>query len=137
MAAEAAFLRLGRARVAAPATVRRPVPARPASSRRARAATTPGAEMGRAARSRATRLNLLAGAVALSAALLHAWTGLTVNQLGYELSHAHELSQRLDRQLNEIRVAHSTAIKPDKLAEQARSRLGLQWPRSGQVVDLP
>jgi hypothetical protein len=127
MAAEATLASLPRRRPASPA--RRP-------ALRSRPATTPGAEMGRAARSRAMRLNLLAGLVVLGAALLHAWTGLTVNRLGYELSRARELSQRLDRQLNELRIEYSAMTKPDLLAEQAR-RLGLDWPKSGQVVDLP
>ena len=28
-------------------------------------------------------------------------------------------------------------MKPDLLAEEARRRLGLDWPQSGQIVDLP
>ncbi|MEW6267872.1 MAG: hypothetical protein AB1689_01075, partial [Thermodesulfobacteriota bacterium] len=118
-------------------TAARPAARRPALALRARRAATPGAEIGRTARSRATRLNLLAGLVVLLAALLHAWTGLTVNRLGYELSHAHELSQRLDRQLNELRIEYSAMTKPELLAEEARRRLGLDWPQSGQVVELP
>jgi len=105
------------------------------TSRRATGGT--GAEMGRAERSRATRRNLLALAVLLAAMLLHVWTGLTVGTLGYELSGARDLGQRLDRQLNELTIENTGILKPDLLAEEARRRLGLDWPQSGQIVDLP
>lgn len=121
------------------------VPARSAAPARAatsgvfarRRGATRGAEIGRTARSRATRLNLLAGAVALLVALFHVWTGLTVGRLGYELSHARDLGQRLDQQLKELNIEFSATIKPDLLAAEAHRRLGLDWPRSGQIVDLP
>jgi len=137
MSAEAASLmpRL----VARETVVRRPAVVRAASSpsvpRRAQASV--GVETGRAARSRATRLNLLAGVVVLLAMLLHVWTGLTVGTLGYELSRARDLGQRLDRQLNELTLENSGMMKPDVLAEEAHRRLGLVWPQSGQIVDLP
>src|SRR5690606_35601342 len=110
---------------------------RPALVRTARRPHAPGAEIGRSARSRAMRLNLGAGAVVLLAALLHAWTGLTVNRLCYERAPAHDLHQRPDRQLNELRIEYSAMLKPDLLADEARRRLGLDWPKSGQVVELP
>jgi hypothetical protein len=137
MSAEAASLmpRL----VARETGVRRAAATRAASSpgvpRRAQASV--GVETGRAARSRATRLNLLAGVVVLLAMLLHVWTGLTVGTLGYELSRARDLGQRLDRQLNELTLENSGMMKPDVLAEEAHRRLGLVWPQSGQIVDLP
>lgn len=97
----------------------------------------PGAAAERAARARTTRVNLLAGVVVLLAMLLQVWTGLSVGTLGYELSRAHDLTQRLDRQLNELTLENSGMMKPDLLAEEARRRLGLDWPQSGQIVDLP
>lgn len=115
------------------------MPASPQAARLVlrRASTGPGAEIGRAARARATRINLLAGVVVVAAMLLHVWTGLTVGRLGYELSRARDLTQRLDRQLNELTLENSGMMKPDLLAEEARRRLGLDWPQSGQIVDLP
>lgn len=95
-----------------------------------------GAEIGRAARSRATRVNLAAGAFALLIALFHVWTGVTVGKLGYELAHARELGARLDQQLNELTVEYGATVKPDVLAAESRRRLGLDWPQSGQIVEL-
>lgn len=119
------------ARSAAPAR-----PAVPASFVPRRGAAH-GAEIGRTARSRAVRLNLLAGAIALLVALFHVWTGLRVGRLGYELSHARDLGQRLDQQLKELSIEFSATMKPDLLAAEAQRRLGLDWPRSGQIVDVP
>lgn len=117
------------------------LPSRPAATRtpphRAAGGTGAGAELGRAARSRAMRLNLLAGVVVLAAMLLHVWTGLTVGTLGYQLARSRDLGQRLDRQLNELAIENTGTLKPDLLAEEARRRLGLDWPQSGQIVDLP
>ncbi len=102
-----------------------------------RSAATTGVEVGRTARARATRLNLCAGLIAMAAMLFHVWTGLTVGTLGYEISRARDLGQRLDRELNELTLENSVIMKPDVLAEEARRRLGLDWPQSGQIVELP
>jgi hypothetical protein len=120
-------------RAAAPAAR----PARTSSSTPRRAQASVGVGTGRAARSRATRINLLAGIVILLAMLFHVWTGLAVGTLGYELSRARDLGQRLDRQLNELSVENSGLMKPDVLADEAHRRLGLVSPQSGQIVDLP
>lgn len=113
-----------------------PVPTGLVGARRAPAARA-GVAAERTARARAMRWNLLALACALSAMLLHVWTGLTVGTLGYELSRARDLAQRLDRELNELTYENSGLMKPDLLAEEARRRLGLEWPQPGQIVDLP
>jgi cell division protein FtsL len=133
MAADAASigpLRLGAAR----APGGRARPSRAPSRARVLAG---GAQIGRAARSRATRFNLLAGVIALLAALLHVWTGVTVGRLGYELSHARDLGQRLDRQLKELNVELNAARTAGDVAKEAQRRLGLDWPQPGQIVDLP
>jgi hypothetical protein len=138
MSAEAASLMRPRL-MARESIVRGPAAARRAASqsmpRRAQASV--GVGIGRAARSRTTRINLFAGVVVLLAMLLHVWTGLSVGTLGYELSRARDLGQRLDRQLNELSVENSGIMKPDVLAKEAHRRLGLDWPQSGQIVDLP
>lgn len=102
-----------------------------------RPAAVAGVEGGRVARARATRLNLLAGAIAIAAMLFHVWTGLRVGTLGYELSRARDLGQRLERQLDDLTFENSVIMKPDALADEARRRLGLDWPQSGQIVKLP
>jgi hypothetical protein len=89
------------------------------------------------ARARAMRVNLVCGAIMIGAMLLQVWTGLSVGKLGYELSRAHDLTQRLDRQLNELALQNSSFLKPDALAEEAHKRLGLERPQLGQIVELP
>lgn len=83
------------------------------------------------------RINLVCGGIMMAAMLLQVWTGLTVGKLGYELSRAHDLTQRLDRQLNELGLENSGILRPDALAEEAHRRLGLERPQPGQTVELP
>jgi cell division protein FtsL len=103
---------------------------------RALAMSRGGAEVGRAARGRLTRLNLAMGGFALLVALFHAWTGLQVWRLGYELSDAQALGQRLEQERQELSVEYSAATTPDRLEREAAARLGLRPPGPGQVVVL-
>lgn len=116
---------------------RGPLPVTPAVRPRHRSAANPGAARERVARARAMRVNLFCGAIMIGAMLLQVWTGLTVGKLGYELSRAHDLTQRLDRQLNELTLENSGILKPDALALEAQKRLGLERPQLGQIVELP
>lgn len=116
---------------------RGPLPAAPAVRPQRRSAAQQGAARDRVERARAMRVNLLCGAIMICAMLLQVWTGLTVGKLGYELSRAHDLTQRLDRQLNELTLENSGIVKPDALAKRAHERLGLERPRIGQIVELP
>jgi cell division protein FtsL len=95
-----------------------------------------GAEIGRSARLRNVRTNALAGAFALAVGLFHVWTGLEVGQLGYALSDARILTQRLDEELHELTVEYATETAPETLEARARERLGLRPPAPGQVVIL-
>ena len=116
---------------------RGPLPAPQAVRSQRRPAAQQGAARDRAERARAMRVNLVCGAIMIGAMLLQVWTGLTVGKLGYELSRAHDLTQRLDRQINELTLENSSIVKPDALAERAHERLGLERPRIGQIVELP
>lgn len=116
---------------------RGPLPTTAAVRPRHRSAANPGAARDRIARARAMRINLFCGGIMLAAMLLHVWTGLTVGKLGYDLSRAHDLTQRLDRQLNELTYENSGILKPDALAQEAQKRLGLERPQLGQIVELP
>lgn len=116
---------------------RGPLPASSAVRPRHRSAANPGAARDRVARARAMRINLVCGGIMMAAMLLQVWTGLTVGKLGYELSRARDLTQRLDRQLNELGLENSGILKPDALAEEAHKRLGLERPQPGQTVELP
>ena len=79
----------------------------------------------------------LATGVVVAAVLAHAWAGFTVSRLGHELTLAHDLTQRLDRELNELLLETAGLVKPDALAREAQMRLGLERPTVEQVVELP
>jgi hypothetical protein len=113
------------------------LPVAPALRSRHRSAANPGAARERAERAHTMRVNLVCGAIMIGAMLLQVWTGLSVGKLGYELSRAHDLTQRLDRQLNELTLENSGLVKPDALAVEAHKRLGLERPQLGQIVELP
>ena len=68
--------------------------------------------------------------------LFHVWTGVTVASVGYELSHARELGERLSLELQELEFELAAQTAPARLEEEARLRLGLEPPSAGQVVDL-
>lgn len=117
-------------------------PAAPAAPARSRATVRPlrpmnAAEAGRSARLRALRANALAGLFVLAIGLFHVWTGLAVGQLGYALSDARALTDRLDQELHELTIEYAAETAPRRLEEAARARLGLHPPAPGQVVVLP
>ena len=98
--------------------------------------TSSGAEIGRAERRRALRINVAAGAVVLIVGLFHAWTGLRVDQLGYALSDARILSERLDQEMHELTIEYAAETAQPRLEREAAIRLGLRQPVRGEVVDL-
>lgn len=102
-----------------------------------RAGQTRVVELGIAARSQLTRRNIFAGSLLVMVGFVNVYSGLRVNGLSYELSHAHEVQGRLERELQELRVALAAATTPDRLEKLAKDRLGLQPPSAGQVVILP
>ncbi|HZR79700.1 MAG TPA: cell division protein FtsL [Candidatus Binatia bacterium] len=106
--------------------------ARAAHKRRAAS----GAAIGRAARGRIARVNVAAGLFFLAVGLFHVWTGLAVGQLGYALSDARALTERLDQELHELSIEYAAETTPGRLEEAARERLGLHPPAPGQVVIL-
>jgi cell division protein FtsL len=95
-----------------------------------------GAEIGRARRGKLTRLNLVTGGFALLVALFHAWTGLQVWRLGYALSDARALEQHLEREQSELAIEYAAQTAPERLERDARQRLGLEPPATGQVMVL-
>ena len=115
----------------------RAAPARSRARTPARATHTRRVEFGIAARAQLTRRNLFAGLLLASVLFLHAWTGLRVGELSYELARAHEVQARLDREKQELKVRLASATAPDRLEALARERLGMRPPKPGQVVILP
>lgn len=103
-------------------------------ARRSASRTRSGAEMGRAERRRRMRVHLAAGGLVLLVGLFHAWTGLRVGQLGYALSDARVLTERLDQELHELTIEYAAETAPARLESEARARLGLRPPAPGQVV---
>jgi cell division protein FtsL len=102
-----------------------------------RARHTRVVELGLAARGQLTRRTIVAGIALVLAGLFHVYTGLRVSELGYELSHAHEVQSRLGREKQELRVALAAATAPGRLEALAKERLGMGPPAPGQVVMLP
>lgn len=94
-------------------------------------------ELGIAARAQLTRRNLFAGSLLALVGLVNVYSGLWVSGLSYELTHAHEVQGRLERELQDLKVAFATATAPDRLEAMAGDRLGLKPPLAGQVVILP
>jgi hypothetical protein len=118
-------------------------PAKPARRRRAPSAPTGrgaganGAELGRSARGRSLRLNVAAGIATLLVGLLHVWTGLQVGRLGYALSDARLLAERLDQEFHLLDAEYAAATTPDRLEREAVRRLGLRHAGPGEFVRLP
>jgi cell division protein FtsL len=129
-----AFGYLGRAEASSPLAswLRRPTDRRGRASRKQRRASA--AEVGRSARWRSARLNATVGAVVLAIGLFHVWTRLEVGRLGYALSDARVLAERLDGELHELTIELAAETGPARLEQAAAERLGLRAPAPGQVV---
>lgn len=83
------------------------------------------------------RRALFLGALLVLICLVHVWLGLRVMQIGYELSLTRQMQLRLEREQRELEVELATRRDPARIAEAARTRLGMIAPRKGQVVYLP
>jgi cell division protein FtsB len=100
-----------------------------------RPATDPRRLM-RAMRSRLTRRVTAFGAVLLLLCLLQVWLRLQVVDIGYQLSAARKMEERLDHERRQLRAELATLQDTAALADAARARIGLAEPQKGQVVDL-
>jgi cell division protein FtsL len=76
-------------------------------------------------------------AVLLGVVLVHVWMRLQVVHMGYVLSTARKLQNRLEQENRELKVELATLTSPDRLESMARKRLGLAPPEKGQVILLP
>jgi cell division protein FtsL len=75
--------------------------------------------------------------VLLGVVLGHVWLRLQVVHMGYVLSTASKLQNRLEQENRELKVELATLTTRDRLDEMARRRLGLTPPQKGQVIVLP
>ncbi len=76
------------------------------------------------------------GAVLVLLCLVQVWLRLQVVDVGYQLSSARKLLQRLDHEHRQLRAELATLQDAAALAEVARAKVGLVEPRPGQVVEL-
>lgn len=90
----------------------------------------------RAMRGRLTRRVAAFGAVLLLLCLVQVWLRLQVVDIGYQLSAARKMEQRLDHERRQLRAELATLQDTAALGDAARSKLGLVEPQKGQVVDL-
>ena len=80
---------------------------------------------------------LVLGAVLTLLCMAKVWLRLQVMHVGYELSAAQEMEQRLTHEQRELEVELATLRDPRRIGELAHRRLGMTEARSGQVVVLP
>lgn len=64
------------------------------------------------------------------------WVRLQVVRTGYELSTARRVEQRLGHEERELAIELATLTSPRPLERLARSRLGMQPPEPGQIVNV-
>ena len=122
--------------------------ARPSSSKRGNGTVSSARRMPRritqsrivelriAARAQLTRRNLVAGTLLALVGFVNVYAGLWVSGLSYELTHAHEVQGRLERDLQDLRVDLAAATASGRLEKLAVERLGMKPPSAGQVVIL-
>jgi len=106
--------------------IRRPL-VRPASDPR---------RLVRVVRSRFARRIAALGLVLLVLCLAQVWLRLQVVDVGYQLSAARMMLQRLDHEHRQLRAELATLQDAAALADAARAKSGLVEPQKGQVVEL-
>jgi cell division protein FtsL len=74
--------------------------------------------------------------VLLGLSIVQVWLRLQVVDVGYQLSAARQMQQRLEQQRRELEVELAMLRDRTHLSELATKRLGMRDPEKGQVVDL-
>ena len=82
------------------------------------------------------RRTLALGLVRVAHALGMVWVRLQVTEIGYQLSAARQMQERLEQQRRELEVELAMLRDRSHLAELAAKRLGMRDPDKGQVVEL-
>ena len=94
----------------------------------------------RADRAGARRRFALGAFLALAlvgAVLVHVWLRLQVVQMGYVLSTASKLQNRLEQENRELKIDLAKMTSPENLQALAKRRLGMTPPEKGQIIVLP
>ena len=82
------------------------------------------------------RRTLALGLVLVALAMGMVWVRLQVTEIGYQLSAARQMQERLEQQRRELEVELAMLRDRAHLAELATKRLGMRDPDKGQVVEL-
>lgn len=73
----------------------------------------------------------------VGAILVHVWLRLQVVQMGYVLSTASKLQNRLEQENRELKIDLAKMTSPENLQALAKRRLGMTPPEKGQIIVLP
>jgi cell division protein FtsB len=90
----------------------------------------------RVMRSRIARRITALGAVLVLLCLVQVWLRLQVVDVGYQLSAARSMLDRLDHEHRQLRAEIATLQDAGSLANAARAKAGLVEPQKGQVIEL-
>jgi cell division protein FtsB len=90
----------------------------------------------RVMRSRISRRIAFLGGVLVLLCLVQVWLRLQVVDVGYQLSAARSMLERLDHEHRQLRAEIATLQDAASLADAARVKAGLVEPQKGQVIEL-
>ena len=90
----------------------------------------------RVMRSRISRRITFLGGVLVLLCLVQVWLRLQVVDVGYQLSAARSMLERLDHEHRQLRAEIATLQDATSLADAARAKAGLVEPQKGQVIEL-
>jgi cell division protein FtsB len=82
------------------------------------------------------RRTIALGLVLVGLCMAQVWLRLQVTDIGYQLSAARQMQDRLEQQRRELEVELAMLRDRSHLAELATKRLGLHDPEKGQVVEI-
>src|SRR5262249_46248033 len=82
-------------------------------------------------------LGAFLGLALVGAILVHVWLRLQVVQMGYVLSTASKLQNRLEQENREPKIDLAKRASPENLQALAKRRLGMTPPEKGQIIVLP
>jgi cell division protein FtsL len=82
------------------------------------------------------RRTLTLGLVLVVLCMVQVWLRLQVVDIGYQLSAARQMQDRLEQQRRELEVELAMLRDRSHLAVLAQKRLGMHDPEKGQVVEL-
>jgi cell division protein FtsL len=82
------------------------------------------------------RRTIALGLVLVGLCMVQVWLRLQVTDVGYQLSAARQMQERLEQQRRELEVELTMLSDRAHVAQLAAKRLGMREPEKGQVVEL-